>query len=146
MGFRPYVMKNIDLVIGDEALGPNFKCQVRSAKLTPEVDVQRTTTACPTGQYAEVGDPQWTFEIGYLSGDDNGVVPVVEALAEFLLENAGEQLPVTFTPRSGEPDRWQFDVKIVPGAFGGEVGQFAEESVQLPVIGQPVKNDTPVGP
>lgn len=146
MGFRPYVMKNIDLVIGDEATGPNFKCQVKSAKLTPEVDVQRTQTACPTGQYAEVGDPVWTFEIGYLVGDDNGTLPAVTALADFLLTNAGAEMPVTFTPRSGEDARWEFRVRIVPGPFGGEVGSFSEESVQLPVIGQPTKNDDPVGP
>lgn len=145
MGFKPYVMKNIDLILGAPESGPNFKCQVRSAKLTPETNIQRTKTACPTGQYAAVDDPEWTLEIGYLIGDDDGVLPTIEPLAEFLLENVGEDLPFTFRPISGG-DSWSGTVSVVPGAFGGEVGNFAEETVQLPVTGQPVKTEAVEGP
>ncbi|MFT4295640.1 MAG: hypothetical protein QM582_09540 [Micropruina sp.] len=143
MGFRPYVMRDIDLILGDAATGPNFKCQVRSVKLTPETNVQRTKTACPTGQYAAVDDPEWTLEIGYLVGEDNGTLPTIEPLAEFLLENSGEELPFTFRPIAGG-DSWSGTVQLVPGPVGGEVGNFSEETVQLPVTGQPVK--TPAGP
>lgn len=31
--FKPIMMKDIDLSLGDEATGPNFKCQMRSVTL-----------------------------------------------------------------------------------------------------------------
>lgn len=136
--FKPYVMKNSDLILGDVALGPNFKCQMKSVKLTPETNISRTKTACPTGQYSAVDDPEWNLELGYLVGDDDETAPVTEALAEFLLENAGEEMPAMFRPVAGG-DGWSMIVTIVPGPFGGTVGEFSEESVTLPVKGQPEK-------
>lgn len=141
--FKPTVIRNIDLILGAEESGPNFKCQLRSVKLTPATNTIRTKTACPDGQYSATDTAEWTMELGYLVGEDNGTAPVVEALADFLLTNAGDELPFTFRPVSGVGTTWTGTVVIVPGAFGGTVGEFSEESVQLPLIGQPVKTVEP---
>ncbi len=139
MAFQPYMMKNVDLVIGEEGTtGTNFKCQIRAVKLTPEVSVQRIKTACPTGQYSDVDDPEWSCELGYVYGSDNGTGTAVEILADFLLENVGETVPVTFRPVSGGPG-YKVMVKLIPGAIGGEHGSFSEQTVTLPVDGQPEK-------
>lgn len=143
--FKPYVMKNVDLILGDEATGPNFKCQIRGVKLTPNVNVIRTKTACPTGQYSDVDDPEWTADLTYLYGDDDGEATVVEVLADFLLEHAGEELPFLFRPRSGGRG-YSGRLKAIPGVIGGDYGQFSENTVSLPIEGQPVPVDAPDGP
>ena len=136
MAFKPYMMKNVDLVIGDEATGPNFKCQVRGVKLTPEVSVQRVKTACPTGQFAATDDPEWTAELTYLYGQDDGVGTAATVLADYLLTHAGEELPIYFRPVSGEAG-YSGTILVVPGTIGGDYGSFSEQSVSLPMLGQP---------
>lgn len=138
MAFKPYMMKNVDLIIGDEATGPNFKCQARGVKLTPETSVQRTKTACPTGQYAAVDDPEWTAEITYLYGMDDGTGTVATILADYLLTHAGEELPILFRPIAGG-DGYSGTILVIPGTLGGEYGSFSEQSVSLPMVGQPAK-------
>ena len=136
MAFSPYMMKDVDLILGDEATGPNFKCQVKSIKLTPSVNVVKTKTACPTGQYSASDDPEWTLEVGYLYGMDGATTPA-PVLADYLLEHVGGQLPFLFRPIAGGKG-YSGMVTIIPGSIGGEVGSYSEQSVQLPLDGQPV--------
>lgn len=145
MAFRPYVMKNVDFILGDEATGPNFKCQVRGVKLTPSVNVIRTKTACPTGQYSDVDDPEWTAELTYLYGDDDGTGTAPEILADFLLEHTGEELDFLFRPRAGGAG-YSGKLRAVPGVLGGDYGAFSEQSVSLPIEGQPAVVAAPEGP
>lgn len=135
MAFIPYKAKDVDLILGDEADGPNFKCQVRSVTLTPDTNIERIKTLCPTGQFASVSDPEWSLELGYLYGKTDGTD---QALARFLLENQGDQMPFVFRPWSGDDDEgYKGIVTIIPGPIGGEEGSFSEQSVSLPVEGQP---------
>lgn len=138
MGFKPYMMKNINLVLGDELMGEEFKCQARGVTLTPSVSVQRTKTACPNGQFADIDDPEWNAEIKYLFGMDDGAGSVATILADYLLAHVGEDMPITFRPIAGGPG-YTGKVKIVPGAIGGDYGSFSEQSVSLPLLGQPEK-------
>jgi hypothetical protein len=137
MAFVPLNPKNVDLILGDEITGTNFKCQLRSVTLTPDTNIERIKTLCPSGQYASVSDPEWSLELGYLYGKEDGGDPQ-EALARFLLDNAGEQVPFVFRPWSGDDgDGYKGTVTLVPGPIGGEEGSFSEQSVSLPVEGQP---------
>lgn len=133
MAFTPLYMKDVDLVLGSDATGFNFKCQLRSVTLTPDANVERIRTLCPTGQFANVDDPEWTLELGYLYGSVSN--PDV-SLADYLLENAGEIVDFQFAPIAGGPG-YQGQVTLVPGPIGGEQGSFSEQSVSLPVEGQP---------
>ena len=138
MAFKPYMMKDVDLILGDEATGPNFKCQVKKVTLNPEVNIQKVKTACPDGQYSAAGDPEWTLEIGYLYGSDNGAGAAAPILSDYLLDNVGTDVPFLFRPTSGGPG-YSGTVTLVPGAIGGEQGNFSEQTVNLPVQGQPAK-------
>ncbi|WP_293787072.1 hypothetical protein [uncultured Aeromicrobium sp.] len=136
MAFQPLYMKNVDLVLGDEATGTNFKCQLRSVTLTPDTSVTKIKTLCPTGQYADTDEPEWDLELGYLYGRDTE--DARKALARFLLENAGQKMPFEFLPWSGDQtEGYTGTVTIVPGPIGGEQGSFSEQSVTLPLDGQP---------
>lgn len=134
MAFEPLYMKDIDLILGTEALGTNFKCQLRSVTLTPDVNVTRTKTLCPTGQYSNVDDPEWNLDLGYLYGRD--VTEEEAALAQYLLANQGEKVDFFFAPWAGDAG-YSGIVTLIPGPIGGEQGNFAEQSVQLPLDGQP---------
>ena len=137
MAFQPYKAKDVDLILGDELDGPNFKCQLRSVVLTPDTDIERIKTLCPSGQFASVSDPEWSLELGYLYGKDTE--DPTQALANFLLANSGQLMPFVFRPWTGEDETgYSGQVTILPGPIGGEEGSFSEQSVSLPVEGQPV--------
>lgn len=143
MAFKPLVMKNVDLILGDEATGVNFKCQARSVVLTPEAATVRTKTLCPSGQFADVDDPEWTLEIGYLFGTDDEDPD--EVLSEYLRANHADKVPFLFRPIAGGSG-YKGTVSLIAGAIGGGQGEFSEQSVSLPVDGQPEVAAAPVGP
>lgn len=141
MAFKPIMMKDVDLILGDESTGPNFKCQARSVTLKPDAGVQKMKTLCPAGRYADVDDPEWELEIAYAYGYDDGNATVVQVLANFLLANHGTKTAFAFRPRSGE-DGYTGEVTIVAGPVGGSQGSWMEGSVTLPLDGQPVFEGT----
>lgn len=137
MAFEPLYMKNVNLVLGDETTGNDFKCQLRSVTLTPDTNIERTKTLCPQGQFAAVDDPEWNLELGYLYGRDTE--DAQKSLSRFLLTNSGTKVDFSFAPWSGDQtEGYTGIVTVVPGAMGGEQGGFSEQSVSLPVEGQPI--------
>lgn len=136
--FRPVMMKDVDLTLGDEATGTNFKCQLRSVTLTPSAQMQRMKTLCPDGQYADVDAPEWNLEIGYAYGVDDGKATVTQVLADYLLEGHGTKVPFTFRPIAGGAG-YTGTVTLIAGPIGGSQGAWAEGSVTLPVDGQPTE-------
>ena len=135
--FKPIIMRNAKLVFGEtESGGVAFEIQARSVVLTPDTNVQRTKTLSPAGQFADVDDPEWTLEIGYLVGSVDGVGE--QAFADYLLENKGDKVQVFFRPVAGGKG-YQCAVTLLAGAIGGEQGSFSEQSVSLPVDGQPAE-------
>lgn len=135
MAFDPYYAKNVDLILGEEATGFNFKCQLRSVTLTPDVNTERIKTLCPDGQFSNVDDPEWSLELGYLYGNVTST-DGTQSLADFLLENMGNKVPFFYAPRAGGAG-YTGMVTVLPGPIGGEQGGFSEQSVSLPVDGQP---------
>lgn len=134
MTFAPIRMKNVDLILGDPATGENFKCQLRSITLSPDANVARAKTLCPTGQYSDVDEAEWELQLGYLYGTESDALR--EVLGDFLIENHGEKMQFTFRPVSGGAG-YSGTVTIVAGAIGGGQGDWSEGSVNLPLEGQP---------
>lgn len=132
MAFTPIYMKDVNLFLGEEALGDDFKCQTRSITLTPEANTTRIKTLCPTGSYANVDQAEWTLEIGYLVGTDT----TQDNLGDWLLEHEGEKVEFFVALQSGGPG-YTGVVTVTPGAIGGEQGNFSEQTVQLPMDGRP---------
>jgi len=139
MAFKPIMMKDVDLILGDGNV--NFKCQARSVTLKPDAGVQKLKTLCPAGRYADVDDPEWELEIGYAYGYDDGEATVMDVLANFLLANHGTKMDFTFNPKSGGVG-YTGEVTIVAGPVGGSQGSWMEGSVTLPLDGQPVYTGT----
>lgn len=135
MAWAPIYMKNVNLTLGEEGTGVDYKCQLTSVKLTPDVNTTKAKTLCPTGQFAEVDDPEWTLELGYLYGSDSATPD--NGLADYLLAHKGTKVPFLFRPIADGPG-YSGTVTLMPGDIGGDQGSFAEGSVSLPVDGQPV--------
>lgn len=137
MAFKPIVLKNMDLVFGDASESQQFKCQIKSAKLIPEVNIIKEKTACPTGTYADVDNPDWSLEVGHLTGVDTETA--TKALSEYLRVNHGEKVSFALRPFSGTiAGGYKGKVTIVATEIGGAVGGMNTATVQLPLDGQPV--------
>lgn len=134
MAFTPLFMRDVNLILGDVAAGgADFQCQARSVVLTPDVTVTKIKTLCPDGQFADVDIPEWTLTVGYLYG--SATTPDV-SLADYLLANSGDKVDFEFRPVSGGAG-YTGKVTLLPGPIGGDQGSFSEQSVDLPVDGQP---------
>ena len=147
MALKPILMDDVDLIIGDIATGPNFKCQLTEVTLTPDAKVTTLRTLCPSGVYNAVGAASWNLNIGYanFAEDGEGAATTIPALAEFLFDNQGEKVTFWFRPRSNGRG-WRGTVTVVPGPVGGSQGQFMKGSVTLPLDGQPVQLTAVVTP
>lgn len=138
MTFKPIVIKDADLILGDEATGTDFGIQLTSIVLTPDVATERIKTAKPAGRFSSVDDPEWSMDLGYVYGYDDTTAE--SALAAYLLANNGTQVPFTLRPISGLVGAPEITgtVTLVAGGIGGDQGAFSTQSVSLPVEGQPV--------
>ena len=134
--FKPILMRDVDIILGDESTGTNFKCQARSVTLKPNASVQKLKTLCPDGTYGDVDQAEWELEIGYAYGYDDGVGTAAEILADYLMTNHGDKVPFAFRPRSGGKG-YKGTVTLVAGPVGGNQGSWMEGSVTLPLDGQP---------
>lgn len=136
MAFKPITLKNMDLVLGDASESTQFKCQIKSAKLIPEVSIIKEKTACPKGIYSEVDNPDWNLELGHLTGVD--VDQAEAALTEFLRVHHGQKMSFAMRPFSGDyKGGFKGKVTLVATEIGGAVGGMNTATVQLPLDGQP---------
>lgn len=133
--FKPVYMKDSNLILGDEATGRDYKIELRSITMTPDVNTSRIKTLDPEGQFSEVDAAEWSLELGYLGGSWD-TADAKQSLQDYLLEHAGEKIPFFFAPRAGGAG-YQGNLSLLPGAIGGDQGSFSEQSVTLPIDGQP---------
>ncbi|GAB3750048.1 hypothetical protein [Microlunatus parietis] len=127
-------MKDVNLILGSEATGTDFACQLKSVLLSPDTNIVREETLCPDGQFADVGNPVWSLNLGYIYGKH--ATTAEKALADYLLAHHGEQVDFFFAPWAGG-DGYTGLVTLIAGAIGGEQGSSSNQTVELPVDGQP---------
>ena len=135
MAFNPIFMKDVNLILGDEATGTDYKIELRGVTLTPDFNVARIKTLAPAGQFSNVDAAEWSLDLGYLGGSYD-VADALTSLQDYLLTNAGQKVPFFFAPKAGGSG-YQGEVTLVPGPIGGDQGSFSEQSVTLPIDGQP---------
>lgn len=130
----PGVIRNALLTV--EAT--DFAAKVKTARLVPETQVQTYPTLVPTGTLTDVGNPVWTLELEGVQDHTTG------GLAKLLTDNHGVAIDVVLAPFDETGER-QASVTVIGQAvpFGGETGTFADFSVSLGVVGQPVFADVP---
>jgi len=133
MGKTLFVMKNTDLIIGDVATGPNFKCEVSKVEIVGDTPVVKATAACPTGQYSDVGNTSWEVRVTYVNMIEEAAGGTM-TFFDFLRENVGTKMLLTWRPRSGGKG-YSATVTIPAGSFSGEVEKSTDATVTFPVDG-----------
>ncbi len=140
MAFSPYVIREVDLFLGDEATSTNFNLQAQKVDLVPDTEQWQVKALAPAGVYAGVDNATWKMEIDYIFGADD--TTPADAMANFLAANHGTQVTATYRPVSGGPG-WTILVTLIAGGIGGDRG-IATKSVSLPCEGQPLAVVAPV--
>ncbi len=128
---KPLVLKDVLLVIESD----NYEKHVSGVTFTPSSSQIEWHGLTPDSSFTDVSSATWTVTLNYVQDWETA-----DSLSEYLFENEGQTVSMTFTPVKGASKKtFTADVSITPGAIGGEVNQYATTSVTLgstkPVIG-----------
>lgn len=130
----PLVMKDVLLTLGTD----NHQAAASAVVFTPQTNVTTVTwkglTPSSVHTESEAEPTAWTVAITYAQDWDTA-----GSLSQFLMDNAGDTVPITFAPRSGSGPSFTADVVVVPGPIGGTRGQVAESTVTMSLDGQPTR-------
>lgn len=127
-----FVIKDALVSLGPVG-GPevDYTNQLDTATVSPEQATQTKKTLVPDGTLQDVDSSVWTLTLA-------GIQDYVAArgLARYLFDHEGEKADFTVEPIAGGVGMTGTCVlKSVP--FGGETGNWAEMSIELPVVGRP---------
>jgi hypothetical protein len=134
---------NVKLKLAASGSLVEYNTQVASAEIevSPGDEVQYPTL---DGNVASnVGPPSYALVLR--AGQDYST----DGLARFLWENEGELLDFDYqahgagTAEGADTPKVTGQCRAVPGAYGGEVGTFAEIEVSLPCAAKPTLDETP---
>lgn len=123
----------VPLVLRDSLLtiaADNYERHVSGVKWTPTVPMADWRGVSPGTGFSEPGDPSWVITIPYVQDWQTA-----DSFAQYLHEHVGQSVVMTFTPvKPAAGGLWKFTatVRILPGAIGGDVDDFATESVTFP--------------
>lgn len=125
---QPLYLKDVTLTIGTDG----YEKHVSAVTLTPSVSTATFKGLDTEAVFTQASTASWTCELSYVQ-DWN----TADSLSEYLFNNAGSEVTMTFAPESAGGGSFSADVIIVPGAVGGTVDAYATSTVSLPVQGQP---------
>lgn len=128
-----YIMKDIDLILGDEATGPNFKCEVSKVEIAADTPVVKAEAACPTGSYSGTGNTSYEIRVTYLNLIEDSPAGA-DNFFDFLRENAGSKMLLTWRLIAGGKG-YSANVTVPAGSFSGEVNKQTDATVTFPVDG-----------
>lgn len=115
--------------------GVDYTNQLDTATVTPDQSTQTKRTLVPDGTLQDVDSSVWTITLA-------GIQDYVAArgLSRYLYDHEGEKAKFTVEPIAGGVGMTGIcTIKAVP--FGGETGNWAEFSVELPCDGKPTLVD-----
>lgn len=121
MVFAPVYMKDSDVTLG----ATDYQMEVASAAIVPANTSVIWKGLTPAARYGAVGT-EWTVELTIGQDYDTAL-----SLSRYLLENAGDTVPVVIAPRSGGQG-YSVNATLAPSQIGGSVETFAEGTVSLP--------------
>ena len=129
-----YVMRDINLVLGDEATGPDFKCEVSKVEIVGDTPIVKAKAACPTGSYSGTGTTSYEIRVTYLNLIETDTAGA-DNFFDFLRENAGSKMLLTWR-LVADGKGYSAMVTVPGGSFSGEVDKNTDASVTFPVDGE----------
>jgi hypothetical protein len=132
----------------DSRLGPGtlklgvaeFNTQVSACRLTPSVNSEDGTPTLAAPDPAPLTTIDWALNI-------DAIQDFTEAagLVNFLMDNALDTVAFQWVPLTSDGTQYAGNVQIVPIEIGGDVAVQVVTSVELPVVGDPVRTDGVLG-
>lgn len=129
---QPRVLRNVDLIFGDELTGNDFKHHTNVCQITPRQQVV-AVTGLGGKTFRSVALPDWSLDLA-VAGNEAGT-----SLAEYLRTQEGEMIPVLFRPASGTGPSFTVNVLVVAVPIGGTGGAEDRYPVSLPCDGPPMR-------
>ena len=127
---NPFVIKDVDFTVAAD----DFSAHVNSVRLIPTTQTRTWKGFSPEASFSEQTAPEWSCTVKLAQDWDNA-----NSLANYLLDNAGEEVAVTFKPRRSGTSAFTVTLILTPPEVGGDIDSWAEATVSLGVKGAPVK-------
>ena len=126
------------LHIGDAVTGVDVETQASAVKLTPTVNSTDGTPTLAVPEPAPETDVAWALNVSAIQDFEDPA-----GFVNFLMDNALAELPFDWTPVTGQAPKFTGTVQVVPIEVGGDVGVQVVTDVELPLVGAPVRDDSP---
>lgn len=120
---QPLVLKDVELIL--DTAGNDYRKHASGVTFNASSS-QTTWTGLGGNTHTDSQTPTWTVTIDYVQDWDSP-----DSLSRFLYEHEGEEIPVTFRPKSGVGPSFTSNVTIIPGSIGGQVNAYATTSATL---------------
>lgn len=124
---KPIVLRDVLLSIAAD----DYEKHVSGVTITPTTGSVTWNGLNPDAAFNFPTTTTWALQLDYAQDWET-----VSSLSEYLFENEGEQVTMTFEPVKGGTG-WEVDAVIVPGSIGGQVNAVATATVTLGVTGKP---------
>jgi hypothetical protein len=131
------------LTIGTPPLdGIEVAPQASSVKLTPTVNTEDGTPTLETPEPAPNSTIAWALNVSAIQDFEDPV-----GFVNFLMDHALAELAFTWSPKgaTGAPI-YSGTLQVVPIEIGGDVAVQTVTDVELPVVGQPTRDDSGIVP
>jgi hypothetical protein len=140
----PLFMRDVTLKLrlSSDAVGPRaeYNCDLSTAEIIPAPgDEVSYSTLCPSGSYSSIGKTTYALHIVAAQRW------AVDGLAAFLWDHDGELATFQYqahgatTAPAADVPGMAGEVRLIAGAYGGEVDTYAELDVTLPCTSKPTK-------
>jgi hypothetical protein len=142
MAGSPLFMRDVTLTLKLVSAGTRveYACDLSTAEILPTPGDEVTySTLCPSGSYSSIG--KTTYALHVVAAQRWAA----DGLATFLWDHDGELAEFQYqahgagTVPSATAPGMTGEVRLVAGAYGGEVDTFAELDVTLPCSSKPTK-------
>ncbi len=118
----------------------SVEAQAATVELTPTVNSNDGTPTLETPEPAPDTSVAWSLKISAIQDFEDPA-----GFVNFLMDHALAQLPFTWEPITGAAPTYSGEVQVVPIAIGGDVAVQTVTDVELPLVGQPTRDDTLAG-
>lgn len=124
---KPIVLRDVLLSVAAD----DYEKHVSGVTITPATGSVTWNGLTPDSAFTFPTATTWSLMLDYAQDWETA-----NSLSDYLFENEGEQVTMTFEPVKGGTG-WEVDATIVPGSIGGQVNAVAVASVTLGVSGKP---------
>lgn len=128
----PFILRDIILTLDAT---DTYEAHVNRVFFNPQSNTVTWQGLTPSAKFTGQTEPTWTLELAGVQDWETA-----NSLAQFLTDNAGEEIAAKFSPQAGS-GLSEFTATVIgaPVAIGGDVNTVPQFSVTLGVVGQPVK-------